>query len=75
MLRTAPFLLLGLGRMFSRRLEAWLLPGFLGVLAVIGLALLYSELRNAARLRKKKRRELEELLVIFPDRKDHRKAS
>ena len=33
--------------MFSRY-QAWLLPGVLVVLAVIGLILLYSELRQAA---------------------------
>jgi hypothetical protein len=38
--------------MFSRY-QAWLLPGVLVVLAVIGLILLYSELRRAALDRKK----------------------
>jgi len=30
--------------MFSQHVQAWLFPGFLGVLAVIGLVLLVSEL-------------------------------
>jgi hypothetical protein len=38
--------------MFSRY-QAWLLPGVLVVLALIGLILLYSELRQDARDRKK----------------------
>ena len=42
----------GCEMMFSRY-QAWLLPGVLVVLAVIGLILLYSELRRAALDRKK----------------------
>ena len=42
--------------MFSRY-QAWLLPGVLVVLAVIGLILLYSELRRAALDRKKWNRQ------------------
>jgi hypothetical protein len=56
-------------KMFSRHMQAWLLPGFLGVLAVIGLILLYGELRRVARLRKSKHQALR-----FPDREDRRKA-
>ncbi len=42
--------------MFSRY-QAWLMPGVLVVLAVIGLILLYSELRQAALDRKKWNRQ------------------
>ena len=42
--------------MFSRY-QAWLFPGILIVLAVIGLTLLYSELRQAALEKKKWKRQ------------------
>lgn len=57
--------------MLSRNVQAWLLPGFLGILFVIGLILLYNELRGAARRRRDKQREP----VRFPEREDRRKAS
>ena len=57
-------------KMISQHIQAWLLPGILGILAMIGLILLYSELRRAARLRKSKHPPLG-----FPDRSDRRKAS
>ena len=63
--------ILRLVRISSQRLQAWLLPGFLGVLAVIGLVLLYSELRRAARLRRRTQRSL----VRFPEQQNRRKAS
>lgn len=37
----------------SSRYQPWFLPGFLILLAVIGLVLLYSELRQAGRDKKK----------------------
>jgi len=53
-----------------RELQAWLLPGTVGILALIGLVMLFSELRNAARARKRERDAMR-----FPDRKDRfRKA-
>jgi len=57
--------------MLSRNLQVWLLPGFLGILFVIGLILLNSELRSAVRRKRNKQRGQ----VRFPDREDRRKAS
>jgi hypothetical protein len=57
-------------KMFSRHMQELLVPGILGIMALIGLVLLYVELRNAARARKRTPRAMR-----FPDRKDRfRKA-
>ena len=57
-------------KMFLPQVQHWLLPGTVGILALIGLVMLFSELRNAARARKRKRDAMR-----FPDRKDRfRKA-
>jgi len=56
--------------MLLNGLQIWFLPGFLVILFLIGLFLLYSELRNAARVRKMK----QNWLSRFPDPPDRRKA-
>lgn len=55
--------------MSSWYMQARVLPAILGLLALIGLVLLYGELRKAARRRKDKK------LTRFPGRRDRlRKA-
>jgi hypothetical protein len=55
--------------MSSWYMQARVLPAILGLLALIGLVLLYGELRKAAR------RSKEEKLMGFPSRRDRlRKA-
>jgi hypothetical protein len=56
-------------KMFSRHVQELLVAVILGIMALIGLVLLYVELRNAARAKKKRN------VTRFPDRKDRfRKA-
>jgi len=57
--------------MLARNVQVWLPPGFLEILFVIGLMLLYCELRSAVRRKRNKQRGQ----VRFPDREDRRKAS
>jgi hypothetical protein len=63
--------------MFSKHVQDWLLPSGLGVLAAIGLGLLYDELRTTFLKNKKtsflKRKKGD--YVEFPGHKRNRKAS
>jgi hypothetical protein len=56
--------------MLLHQLKVWFLPGFLGILFFIGLVLLYSELRNAVVLRRRK----QSWPTRFPYSSDRRKA-